>query len=1097
MKYFKLTLTFVAMLMLSVSAFAQNLTVSGVVTDSSTGLGVPFASIQIKGTMTGASTDGDGLYSISTPSDGVLIFTSIGYKDVEVAVNGKAKVDVVLHPDTETLEETIVVAFGTATKESFTGSATVVKSSDIAKTQSSDATRALEGVVAGVQMTTTSGSLGQSPSIMVRGISSMSAGTAPLYVVDGIPYSGDMNNINPADIESMTVLKDAASNALYGARGANGVIMITTKKAKRGDAVINVEAKWGLNTKALKDYDVITDPGQYYEAYYAALRNYYERPDPTKDSAGNILHAPGMTPSDAHIKALQTMTGSTSAGGLGYIVYDVPAGQSLIGTNGKLNPNATLGKLVTYNDELYMLYPDKWIEEAYNNSLRQEYNVSVSGSSDKISMLASFGYLNNKGIIDGSDMYRYTARLRTDYQAKSWLKVGANLSYTNYNWNNGNTDEGSGSSTGNIFAIATGIAPIYPIYIRDGKGNILYDKYGYKRYDYGDGSNAGMTRPYLGNSNALQGATLDKNNAEGNAFNGTAFSEVKFLKDFTFTFNAGIGVDETRSTSIMNMYYGMAAPVGGMISKSHSRSFYLNLQQLLSWKRTFAGVHNVSVLFGHENYSSKSYGLSASKSQMFSMENDELNGAVVDGKSSASSAGEYNNEGYFIRAQYDFSNRIFGSVSYRRDASSRFHPDHRWGNFWSLGGGWLINHESWFPQVRWIDMLKIKASIGSQGNDNIGNYLYTDTYVMSNNENKPAIAFGVKGNKNITWETNTNFNAGFDFDLLAGRISGTVEYFYRKTSDMLFWFTTPVSLGYSGYYDNIGDMRNSGIELSANVGLYKNRNVNWSAYFNLTHYTNKITMLPHEKKTATVEGYEGYANGTRFVGEGLPLNTFYMPKYAGVFNEELEAAYGKNIPYGKSVWYMDVKDKNGNIVGKTVTDEYSDATMYLCGAPTPDLYGGFGTSIDFYGFDFSASFTYSIGGLSYDSGYAGFMGSPTSGSAGTNFHKDILKAWTPDNQNTDIPRFQYQDQYTAQSSDRFLMDASYLNFQNAQLGYSLPERVTQRLMISRLRVYIACDNIVYWSRRQGFDPRFSFSGSTNSAVNSPVRTVSGGINLTF
>ena len=1097
MKYFKLTLTFVAMLMLSVSAFAQNLTVSGVVTDSSTGLGVPFASIQLKGTMTGASTDGDGIYSITVPSDGVLIFTSIGYKDVEVAVNGNAKVDAVLHPDTETLEETIVVAFGTATKESFTGSATVVKSSDIAKTQSSDVTRALEGVVAGVQMTTTSGSLGQSPSIMVRGISSMSAGTAPLYVVDGIPYSGDMNNINPADIESMTVLKDAASNALYGARGANGVIMITTKKAKRGDAMINVEAKWGLNTKALKDYDVITDPGQYYEAYYSALRNYYERPDPTKDTAGNIILTPGLTPSEAHLKALQTMTGSTSAGGLGYIVYNVPAGQSLIGTNGKLNPNATLGNIVSYNDELYMLYPDRWIEEAYRNSLRQEYNVSVSGSSDKISMLASFGYLNNKGIIDGSDMYRYTARLRTDYQAKSWLKIGANLSYTNYNWNNGNTDEGSSSSTGNIFAIATGIAPIYPIYIRDGKGNILYDKYGYKRYDYGDGSNGGLTRPYLGNSNALQSAVLDKNNAEGNAFNGTAFTEIKFLKDFTFTFNAGIGVDETRSTSIMNMYYGMAAPVGGMISKSHSRSFYLNLQQLLSWKKTFAGVHNVSVLLGHENYNSQSYGLSASKNQMFSMENDELNGAVVDGKSAASSAGEYNNEGYFVRAQYDFSNRIFGSVSYRRDASSRFHPDHRWGNFWSLGGGWLINHESWFPQVRWIDMLKIKASIGSQGNDNIGNYLYTDTYILSNNENKPAIGFGVKGNKNITWETNTNFNAGFDFDLLAGRISGTVEYFYRKTSDMLFWFTTPVSLGYSGYYDNIGDMRNSGIELSANIGLYKNRNVNWSAYFNLTHYTTKITMLPGDKKTTTVEGYEGYANGTRYVGEGLPLNTFYMPKYAGVFNEELEAQYGKNIPYGKSVWYMDVKDQDGNITGKTITDEYSDATMYLCGAPTPDLYGGFGTSIDFYGFDFSASFTYSIGGLSYDSGYAGFMGSPVSGSIGTNYHKDVLKAWTPENADSDIPRFQYQDQYTAQSSDRFIMDASYLNFQNAQFGYSLPERVTQRLMISRLRVYVACDNIVYWSRRQGFDPRFSFSGSTNSAVNSPVRTISGGINLTF
>ena len=1085
MKYLKILIA-AAVMLVTTTAFGQNLTVTGTVTDSSNGLGVPYAGVQIKDTTTGTVTDENGLYSITAPSDAVLVFSSIGYKDVEMPVGGKTQIDITLSPDTETIEETIVVAFGTATKESFTGSATVVKSDDIAKTQSSDVTRALEGVVAGVQMTTSTGSLGSSPSIMVRGISSMSAGTAPLYVVDGIPYSGDMNNINPADIESMTVLKDAASNALYGARGANGVIMITTKKAKRGDAVVNVEAKWGLNTKALKDYDVITDPGQYYEAYYAALRNYYERPDPVKDEDGNLIYTPGLSPSQAHIKANQTMTGSTTAGGLGYIVYDYPMGQTLVGINGRLNPNATLGRIIGYEDELYLISPDSWIDEAYRNSLRQEYNISVSGSGEKISVLASFGYLNNRGIIDGSDMYRYTARLRADYQAKKWLKIGANLSYTNYNWNNGNSDEGSGSSTGNVFAIATGIAPIYPVYMKNPDGTIKYDQYGYRRYDYGEGSNAGLARPYLGNANALQGAILDKNNAEGNAFNGTAYAEVKFLKDFTFTFNAGLGVDETRSTAIMNMYYGMASSVGGMISKGHSRSFYMNLQQLLNWKRTFANVHNVSVLLGHENYSSKSYGLSASKSQMFSMDNDELNGAVVDGKSAASSFGEYNNEGYFIRAQYDYANRIFASASYRRDASSRFHPDHRWGNFWSLGGGWIINHERWFPRVAWIDMLKLKASVGSQGNDNISNYLYTDTYSLSNNQDSPAISFGVKGNKEITWETNTNFNAGIDFDLLRGRISGSVEYFYRKTSDMLFWFTTPYSLGYSGYYDNIGDMRNSGVEMSANIGLYRNENINWNFYVNLTHYTNKITMLPQDKKTVTVEGYEGYANGSRFVGEGLPLNTFYIPKYAGV-NQET----------GQSMWVKDILDKDGNVTGKTTTTEYSEATQYLCGAPTPDIYGGFGTSIDFYGFDFSASFTYSVGGLSYDSGYAGFMTSPTSLSIGSNYHKDVFKAWSPDNRNSNIPRFQYQDQYTASESDRFLTDASYLNFQNAQLGYTLPERITKKLYISRLRVYVACDNIIYWSRRQGFDPRFSFAGTTNSAVNSPVRTVSGGLNITF
>ena len=1062
-------------LALTVSALvsAQNLTVTGCVKDSSTGEGIPFASLQVKGTMVGASTDLDGFYTISAPTDGVLIFSSIGYVNAEVPVAGRAVVDVALSPDTQMLEETIVVAFGTATKESFTGSATVVKSDDIAKVQASDATRALEGVVAGVQMTTTSGTLGSSPSIMIRGASSISAGTAPLYIVDGIPFNGDLNNINPSDIESMTVLKDAASNALYGARGANGVIMITTKKAKHTDAVVTVDAKWGLNTKALKNYDYITAPGQYYEVYYSALKNY-------------LMNAQGMSDYEAHIAANQYMVAGSdnqlaSGLSLGYNVFTVDEGQTLIGSNGKLNPAASLGRVVDYNGQSYYLTPDNWMDETYRNTLRQEYNVSVSGTSGNASILASFGYLNNKGIVDGSDMYRYTARLRADYQAKKWLRVGANFSYTNYDYNNGNSDEGSSSSTGNIFAIANQIAPIYPLYIRDAMGRVMVDKYGFNMYDYGTGTNAGAVRPYLGNSNALQAANLDKSNSNGNAFNGTAYTEVKFLKDFTFTFNAGLGFQETRSSQVMNMYYGQYAPMGGMVAKGHSRGISLNLQQLLNWNRTF-GVHNVGVLLGHESYQTQSTSLSASKSQMFSMENDELAGAVVDGKNASSSRSEYNNEGYFLRAQYDYMNRIFASASYRRDASSRFHPDHRWGNFWSVGGGWIINEESWFPRAPWIDMLKVKASIGSQGNDNIGNYLYTDTSYLSNNEGTPALGFGVKGNKEITWETNTNMNAGVDFDFLRGRVSGSVEYFYRKTSDMLFWFTVPASMGYSGYYDNIGDMRNQGLEFSTNVVLMQTHDFLWNFYVNFTHYTNKITMLPAERKTATTpEGYVGYANGTSFVGEGLPLHAFYMPQYAGVDPET-----------GDPMWYRN--DAEGN---KVTTKDYSLATQYICGDPTPDLYGGFGTSIDYKGFDFAVAFTYSIGGLAYDSGYAGYMGSPQTSNLGTNFHKDILNSWTPENPNTDIPKFQFNEQYTAASSDRFLVNASYLNFQNAQVGYTIPERVTSKMHINRLRVYVACDNIYYWSCRRGLDPRQSFSGATSNALNSPVRTISGGLNITF
>ena len=1051
-----------ASIMIATALSAQNITVKGVIKDASNGDPVPFASIRVDGTMTGGMSDMDGVYSISVQKDGTLIFSSIGYKDMSIPVNGRAEINVELAPDTEMIEETIVVAFGTATKESFTGSATVVKSDDISKVQSTDATRALEGMVAGVQMTTSDGALGSSPSIRIRGTGSIAAGNAPLYVVDGVPYPGDMNNLNTSDIESMTVLKDAASNALYGARGANGVIMITTKKAKNNNATITVDAKWGLNTKALKSYDYITDPGTYYEAHYNALYNSYRLVD-------------GMSNREANLLASQNVAGSASVGGLGYLTFTVPEGENLIGTNGKINPKATPGRKVYYKGEYYWLQPDDWMAESYHNSLRQEYNVSASGSISGVQIYASFGYLNNKGLIQGEDMQRYTARIRADYQVKDWMKIGMNAAYTNFEWNNNN-----GSASGNVFSFATMVAPIYPVYIRDGNKNIIYDEYGYKRYDYGSGANAGCIRPYAANSNALQELWLNVGNSEGNAINGTAYIDVKFLKDFTFTFNAGVGVDETRSTSISNMYYGQFAVNGGIITKSHGRSFYINMQQLLSWNKAFAGIHNVSVLLGHENYSTKSPSLSASKSNMFSMDVSELGGAVVDGQAASSGIGKYNNEGYFMRAQYDYANRIFASASFRLDASSRFHPKHRWGAFWSVGGGWLIDQEPWFPRTPWMGMLKLKASVGSQGNDNIPDFLYTDMYTVTNSDGEIAVKRSTLGNEKITWETNTNFNAGVDFEFFRGRLSGSFEYFYRLTSDMLYFVTIPASYGFSGYYDNIGDMRNSGIEFAVNGTIMRRKNFSWDAYMNFTHYKNKVVRLPDTHKNINVEGYEGYASGNKFVGEGLPLNTFYTAKYAGV-----------NKKNGLSTWYKTEED--GTV---TTTTNYSEATQYLCGNPVPDLYGGFGTSVSFYGVDLSASFTYSIGGLTNDSGYATYM-TPPGGSTGANFHKDVLKAWTPENPDSDIPRFVYNDMNTNAASDRFLVPASYLNFQNAQIGYSLPESVVKKMKLSRLRVYVACDNIWYCSYRQGLDPRQSFSGDTSAESYSPVRTISGGINFTF
>ena len=1064
----KLLVTLLVALGTCISSLAQQLQVTGTVKDQA-GQPVAGATILVQGSTAGTTSNADGSYVIAVPAQGTLQVSFIGYQSQQIPVGDKTRIDIVLKEDAKAIDDVIVVAFGTAKKEAFTGSATVLKSDDIAKTQQSNVAQALAGKVAGVQLTNTSGQPGKSPEIRIRGFSSLNAGNSPLWIVDGMPYSGDLNNLNPSDVESMTVLKDAASNSLYGARGANGVVMITTKKAKSKEAVVSVDAKWGVNSRAVRDYEYITNPAQFYETHYGALKNYYLDSD--------------MTLAEAHAKANRNLTGSANDGGLGYMVYTLPAGQEFIGSNGKLNPQATLGRRLVYEGEEYYLQPDDWTDAAFRTSLRQEYNVSVGGSGDKTSVYASFGYLNNEGIAYNSDMERFTARAKVDYQAKKWLKLGVNASYSRFHYNSIN-DEGASNSSGNVFAYTTLVGPIYPLYIRGGDGRILYTEEGIKRYDYGE--NAGMVRSIFPNSNALSESRLNTNASEGNAFNGTGYFDISFLRDFKFTFNAGVSLDETRSTDVRNPYFGQFAGEEGLLSKQHTRQYEYNTQQILNYTKQI-GDHNVNAMVGHEYYNQTFYLLGAAKSHMLTGENDELSGAIIDMQNAGSSRLEYNNEGYFARVMYDYSNKYFLSASFRRDASSRFHSKHRWGNFWSVGGAWIITREDFMAGTHeWLDNLKFKASIGSQGNDNIGDFRYTNTYTIENANGKVSTAFRDKGSENITWETNSNFNTGLEFSLYRGVVSGGVEYFLRRTTDMLLSFPTPPSLGYSSYYANVGDMRNSGIEIELNFMPVNREHVQWNLNLNMTHLRNKITMLPPERRTKEVEGYRGYVSGTTFFGEGLPMYTFYMKKFAGVSDE------------GKSMWYMDELDGEKNPTGRRVTTtEYAKATDYLCGNPIPDLYGGFGTSLNFYGFDFSVAFTYQIGGLAYDSGYAAAMYSPANKSTGQNWHKDILNAWGPENPTSRIPRLQYEDQNQNANSDRFLMNASYLNLQNINFGYTLPSKITQKFGVGKLRVYLSCENVWYWSKRQGFDPRYSYSGSTSQASYSPVRTISGGINLQF
>ena len=1074
---------------------AQVAKVTGKVTDTN-GEAVIGASVYVIGTNLGANTDIEGNFTIeNVPSSASMLRVSyVGMTTQEVHILRGKPMKVVLVEDGVILDEAIVVAYGTAKKSSFTGSAAVVKSDEIGKIQTSNAANALTGKMAGVQLTNASGQPGAtSPTIRVRGISSINAGNAPLVILDGAPYDGDLNNINSQDIESMTVLKDAASNALYGARGANGVIMITTKKGQSGTSRVTFDAKWGSNTRATQDYDYIKSPAQYYETYYGALNSY-------------LQNEQGFTAEQAHMKANELMVGSTSYG-LGMNVYTVPEGQYLIGTNGKLNPYATLGRKVTYKGQEYWLTPDDYMDEAYDNSLRQEYNLNITAGNEKSSFYASVNYLDNQGITANSDYERLAARLKADYKAKSWLKVGANMAYTHFDANSLGED-GASNSSGNIFAYATQVAPIYPLYIRDGEGNILRDDNGFKRYDYGDGENAGTERPFLTGGNPYSANQLDVNNSEGNAFNATGFAELTFLKNFKFTWTSGVNIDETRSTATTNPYYGSYASSNGIVYKYHTRNMSWNHQQLLNWEDSF-GDNNIQAMIGHEYYRSKYYYLYGSKSNQFDPTNTELAGAITD-KSSSSYITDYNTEGYFGRVMYDYDGRYHLSASYRRDASSRFHPDNRWGDFWSAGLAWVISKEDWF-NVKNVDLFKFKASYGEQGNDQIGNYRYTSTYDIVNSGGHPAAIPSTLGNKDITWETQGNFNVGFDFDLYRGRISGSVDYFQRKTTDMLFSFPLPPSYGYTSYYANVGDMQNTGLELDLKFTPVKTKDFEWNLNLNFTTYENKVTYLPEERKTMEVDGKHGYSSGSYFYGQDCSLYTFHMRKYAGVDPETGKSLWWKNYERqavdadNNPVWEMvngEFKlDDNGNKIpvmekGRETTDTYSSADYYLCGTALPDAYGGFGTSFTWKGFDLSVDFAFQLGGQVYDSDYASLMASPTSTSRGSNIHADALKAWTSEN-NSNIPRFQFDDSYSAATSDRFLTDASYLSLNNINFGYTFDKMLTKKIGVERLRLYVAADNIWVWSKRQGLDPRQSITGGATASYYAPIRTISGGVTLTF
>lgn len=1070
---------FLASLLLTAGAALAQTAVTGVVISQDDGQPVIGATVQVVGTNVGTVTDANGKFSLTAPrGKGTVKVTYVGMLPTELAV--KSDMRIVLKHDNTQLDEVMVVAYGTQKKSAFTGSAAVLKSDDLSKHISTDVTETLAGSVPGLQMRGSTGQPGESGKINIRGIASLYATTDPLVIVDGAPYPGSLSDIPTGDIESVTVLKDASSAALYGARGAAGVIIITTKRGARRDAEVSVDMKWGVNSRAVQDYDRITDPGQYYEAYYSQIYNKY-------------FYGQGMSQADANIYANKDMMAD-----LIYNVYQLPDGEQLIGQNGRLNPNAKLGRTYTGADgQTYYLTPDDWQDLIYRNSLRQEYNVSVNGGNDRSTFYASLGYVNDEGIIINSDFERISARVRAEYQAKKWLKLGANAQYVHSNQNKlGNVD--NKATSGNLMYFAAAIAPIYPAYVRmaDANGNVYIgtDDYGNPAYDYGMANKGyGLRRPFLGTGNPFGDINLDKANTVGDNFNGTFTLDIQLTDWLKFNATSTALYSQTQYTKYSNPFYGLSVSTNGALTKENVNILRTNNVQTLTFTKDF-GKHGVTALLGHEYYRVTSKILGASATGGFSPEIPELNAFSTPTKTNSYETG-YNVEGYFFNGQYNYDDKYFASASYRRDASSRFAKENRWGDFWSVGAAWLINKEEWFG-VSWVDELKLKASIGQQGNDNIGNWAYTDLYVLNPNGSGMSASFYRKGNKDITWETTTNFNLGVEFSLFDGRLSGSFDYYNKKTTDLLFWLSIPESSGSRGYYSNIGDIRNRGVELTVTGAIVRTKDIDWTVTANLSHNSTKILKLP-ESKIIELGGFsDSDANNmiSSWYKEGGPLYNTFLADYAGV-NEKGEALYWVDEDlYGTP----QATSKPGQKRSFTTTNP-NEATHYELGSNLPDVFGGFSTSFRYKNIDLTATFDYQIGGKVYDMVYANMM-TPTelAASAGSAIHKDYIKAWSPNNTSSNIPRWQYGQNasYATFKSSRFLTDASYFNFQSFTVGYTLPRNLIAG--VSKIRVYCAGENIGFISARKGLDPRYSFDGNTSSVgTYSPARNISGGVQVTF
>ena len=1064
-------------------AWAQTVRVSGTVTGADDGMPLPGVSVVVKGTTTGTATDMDGKYSLSVPENATLVFSYIGYATQEVALAGRTTVDVVMESGAEDIEEIVVTAYGTAKKSSLVGSATSIKAEKLESRPVTNVSNALAATTPGVQVTTSTGQPGASASIRIRGFGSVNASNAPLYVVDGAIYDGAIADISASDIQSVTLLKDAAATALYGSSAGNGVILITTKSGdnkEKGKPWFTFSTQQGISMKGQKYYETAS-PKEHYRLRWQQWYNegvYTNGWD--KDRAAG--YANQSVYEDLGVEYMP-FTGIQRGYDASYQLTDDPASWSspaIILPDGTVNPEISGLK---WGDDL------DWEKALHRKGYRQEYNISGGYNTDKLTSFMSAGYMKENGYMIGTSYDRFTSRANVSYKVNKWLRSGVNLSMSRSH--NEAPMTSSGSYTGNPFMWVQMMAPIYPIHVHDADGAYVLDASKKKQYDYSN------TRPYGGKFNPVQMAEIDKSYFDRDQIGNRVFVEVSPIEGLKLTANASydlrVALEKVRYNNIMGNQ-----PQGRLYIYNY-RNTSATFNQLAQYNRTFADDHNMELLAGHESYLYCSQYSTLSKDKMSILGYDEM-GNFADMIGMNSSTTNYRKEGYFARASYDYNARYYLSASYRRDGTSRFAKDKRWGNFWSVGASWRLGNEAFMQDLSWVDELKLRASIGQTGNDGLDDYWpYLTTFSFGQyNGNAAAVRLSAVGNSDLIWETQTAYDVALEFGFL-NRVSGTLEFFNKESKDLLFSVPVPTSSGISTISKNLGKVRNYGLEAEVNVTLLETDALRWDFNVNATVLRNKVLRLPDANRE---DGIRHLINDYTKMEEGRSIYDYYLYDYIGVDSRDGIAMW--RVDFEK---YPEAADPANavkyDIVGAagdslTWTKDYRYAAEHFCGSPIPKVYGGFGTSLKWKGIEASVQFAYQLGGKAYDGTYANLMG--TSKGGGYAVHVDMADAWKNPGDVTDIPRLDASTGYRFSSpgpSDRWLVSSNALMLKSASIMYTLPKQWFEFVGVAGLKVGITGENLWLLSARRGLNPFGSYAGVTGTSYYDFARIFTGVVNITF